>query len=178
MAEDFIPTYSGERFYYRNPQQLQVKLEDIAHGLAMNPRFGGQCQKFYSVALHSVLVSKELENQGYSKKIQFYGLLHDAPEAYMGDVPAPLKKELENVKQIEENIMNVIWNALDIQHPTGEEWRKVKQADKILLYHEASELVSRDNWAEKVDRDYNLTSGSRKEDKERFLSRFTDLNDS
>ena len=168
MAEDFIPTYSGEKFYYTNPQRDQVKLEDIAHGLAMNPRYSGQCQKFYSVALHSVLVSKELENQGYSEKIQVYGLFHDAPEAYMGDVPAPLKKELENVKQVENNIMNVVWNALDIQPPAEEEWQKIKQADKILLYHEASELVSRDDWAEKVDRDYDLTSDSRKEEKKDF----------
>jgi len=58
MSEDFIPTSSGSKMYYMEPEPGQIELEDLAHGLAMNPRFGGQTTEFYSVAKHSILVSR------------------------------------------------------------------------------------------------------------------------
>lgn len=175
MAEDFIPTSSGSKIYYTEPEADQIELEDLAHGLAMNPRFGGQTTEFYSVAKHSILVSKELEKQGFGAEIQLYGLLHDAAEAFVGDVPAPLKKELKNFREIEHSIMDAIWEAVDIQPPSDEDWKKIKDADRVLLNYEASEIVSRDGWAEEVDRDYNLESNSWREDKKKFMEKFGEL---
>lgn len=174
MVEDFIPTVSGKRFYYRDPKADQIELEDIAHGLSLHPRYGGQTENFFSVARHSILVSRELEEKGYSGKIQIYGLLHDAPEAYLGDVPAPLKKNLDNLRSIEDEILDAVWEAFDIDKPGDDEWKKVKEADNTLLHYEAPQLVSLDGWTRDVDRDYSLKSGFSK-DREEFLSRFREL---
>lgn len=175
MTEDFIPTSSGNKIYYTNPKPGQIELEDLAHGLAMNSRFGGQTTEFYSVAKHSILVSKELEKQGFGPKVQVYGLLHDAAEAYVGDVPAPLKKELENFRKIEHGIMDAIWGALDIQPPSDEDWKRIKKADRVLLNYEASEIVSQDGWTEEVNRDYKLKSNSWEDDKRKFMEKFREL---
>lgn len=175
MTEDFIPTYTGKKLYYTDPEPEQVDVQDIAHGLALNPRYGGQTEKFLSVAKHSVLVSRELKKQDCSEKIQLYGLFHDAAEAYMGDIPAPLKKELEDFREIEEKIMDAIWKALKVEKPREKDWKKIKDADRVLLSHEASELVSIDDWVGDVDRSYSLDSGSMEEDRERFMERFREL---
>jgi len=86
-----------------------------------------------------------------------------------------LKKELKNFREIEHGIMDAIWEALDIQPPSDEDWKKIKDADRVLLNYEASEIVSRDSWAEEVDRDYNLKSESWREDKREFMERFREL---
>ncbi|MFB6242379.1 MAG: hypothetical protein ABEJ36_06290 [Candidatus Nanosalina sp.] len=177
MVEDFIPTVSGKKLYYTDPEPEQIEIRDIAHGLAQHPRFGGQTERFFSVARHSVLVSRELEEQGYGEEIQLYGLLHDAAEAYTGDMPAPLKKELNEFQEIEDQIMDAIWRALDIPEPSEKDWGKVKEADSVLLKHEAKELVSLDSWTDAVERDYDLESDSMKEDRRRFLERYRQLKD-
>lgn len=175
MVKDFIPTVSGKRLYYTNPEPEQISIDDIAHGLAQHPRFGGQTEEFFSVARHSILVSRELEKQGYGVEAQLHGLLHDSAEAYTGDIPAPLKKELSDFQVIEDRIMETVWKALDIPEPSEKEWKKVKAADRVLLNHEARELVLLDGWTEKVDRSYSLKSYSMEEDRERFLQRYRDL---
>ena len=160
MTEEFIPTSSGNKIYYTEPKPEQIELEDLAHGLAMNTR---------------LLVSKELEKQGFGPRLQIYGLLHDAAEAYVGDVPTPLKKELESFREIEHGIMDALWEALDLEPPSEQDWKNIKEADRVLLNYEASEIVSQDGWAEEVDRDYDLESESWREDKRKFMERFREL---
>jgi len=85
----WIQTISGRKFPLAEPDPNQIDIEDIAHALSMLCRFNGHCTQFYSVAEHSMHVSHEISND-----LALAGLLHDAAEAYLGDVPSPLKKEL------------------------------------------------------------------------------------
>ncbi len=82
-------TYTGKAFDYFNPQPEQICIEDIAHSLSMICRFNGHCARFYSVAEHSLLVSKCAQADGPEHAM--FGLLHDAAEAYIGDINPVLK---------------------------------------------------------------------------------------
>lgn len=88
-----IETYTGRFYDYDDPQPEQIAIEDIAHSLSQVSRFGGHTATFYSVAEHCVLVSRLLET-GSARRYQLPGLLHDAHEAYLGDLPTPLKSAL------------------------------------------------------------------------------------
>ena len=86
---DYILTYTGRRMFLANPQPHMIDLADIAHALARIGRFTGHGDRFLSVAQHCVHVSK-LCPLSRSR----WGLLHDATEAYLGDVSTPLKRTL------------------------------------------------------------------------------------
>jgi hypothetical protein len=74
-----------------DPDPEQLDPEDIARALANQCRFGGHCRVFYSVAQHSVIVSELVEQRGGDAHEAFAALMHDATEAYLGDMPHPLK---------------------------------------------------------------------------------------
>lgn len=99
----FIQTYQGHALDYENPQADQIDILDIAHGLSMICRNSGQVQFFYSVAQHSVLVSENC-TKGYA----LAGLMHDATEAYLSDVPGPAKRLCPDYKKLE----NAVWAAI------------------------------------------------------------------
>lgn len=80
-----ITTRSGRQINLLNPQYSQINIGDIAHGLAYQCRFNGQTSRFYSIAQHSLMVASRLPNH-----LKMSGLLHDAAEAYVGDVVQPL----------------------------------------------------------------------------------------
>lgn len=87
----WMQTHTGKKVYPTSIKPAQIDIKDIAHALAMICRFGGHCKFHYSVAQHSVLVAEHLEQCGHDYNTQLYGLLHDAPEAYLGDMLWPLK---------------------------------------------------------------------------------------
>src|SRR6185295_13075391 len=88
-AHAYITTFTGAHFDYSNPGPFRIR--DIAHSLSYTARFRGHTRFFYSVAQHSLMVSWMLEVRGQSEYVQLCGLLHDAHEAYTGDVPTPLE---------------------------------------------------------------------------------------
>lgn len=171
---DYINTYTGKNLYFLDPDPGNIVLEDIAHGLAFNCRFGGHTKRYYSIALHSLNVSERLGKMGHGSMLQFYGLLHDAAEAYMGDVPAPIKSNLEKFREIEERILKALWNAFGVSPPSDEQWKKVKQADRKLLNYEAGKLLNHAGWPEQVDIEHDL-GGSPEEDKKKFIEKFRQL---
>lgn len=85
-------TASGRPFWPMDPRPEDIFLSDIAHHLSLECRFGGACAWHYSVAQHSISVSRLV-----SPENALWGLLHDAAEAYLKDIPRPLKVELGNV---------------------------------------------------------------------------------
>lgn len=103
---DWMQTLSGRPFWPLDPRVEDLLIDDIAHALSMICRFGGHCRPFYSVAEHSVLLSDALRPHG--EAVALWGLLHDAAEAYVGDVTRPLKPSLYGFGEIEANIMRVI----------------------------------------------------------------------
>jgi len=136
---NWIQTYTGRKFYPLDPYTEDVCLEDIAHSLAHQCRYTGHCNYFYSVAQHSVLVAQTIEKWGYDKKTALCGLMHDASEAYIVDVPRPIKPFLTNYIQLEEKTMNVIKLRFDLPMKFDE---CVKRADSTLLNTERRDLMN------------------------------------
>jgi len=90
MADKLIlwmPTYTGKRFNPENPHQDDIVIEDIAHALSNQCRYAGHTRRFYSVAEHSVRICNLCSPVNKPS-----GLMHDAPEAYLTDLPRPLKR--------------------------------------------------------------------------------------
>ena len=87
----YLQTVSGRWVNPFDPDPDQIDIGDIARALANQCRFGGHCRVFYSVAQHSVIVSELVEQRGGDAEDVFAALMHDASEAYLGDMPHPLK---------------------------------------------------------------------------------------
>ena len=143
MSEDRgrpIGTFSGKRLHPLDPRPEEITIEDIAHGLANTCRYGGQCQFYYSVGTHSLYVSRELADHG--PEMQLYGLFHDAAEAYITDIPRPLKRELDGYDGIEQDILSAVWDHLSLSRPSPEQWQTVMNADDRLFYYESETLLA------------------------------------
>lgn len=91
-----MQTISGKKLPVDTPDPAQIDIEDIANALSMLVRFNDHGTRFFSVAEHSVHVSHEIHPD-----LALIGLLHDAAEAYLGDVPSPLKKTLSQFSESE-----------------------------------------------------------------------------
>jgi uncharacterized protein len=142
----WIECYSGHRFNLAHPRGKDVCIEDIARGLALTVRFGGQLDDFYCVAQHSVRVQKRLAAASEPPSVQLYGLLHDAAEAYAGDVVKPLKSMLSGYQRLEPKIMRAILRGLGLQRLlrlTRKELEAVKKADQEALMAERRDLKTR-----------------------------------
>ncbi len=85
----YLQTVSGRWVNPLDPDPDQLDIGDIARALANQPRFGGHCRVFYSVAQHSVIVSELVEQRGGDAEDVFAALMHDASEAYLGTCRTP-----------------------------------------------------------------------------------------
>lgn len=106
----FLTTISGRKVDYENPDPNEIYIEDIAHGLAHTCRYAGQVPYHYSVAQHSLLVAQLVWMMSGSEVAALGGLMHDASEAYIVDIPAPLKhlECMAGYRAVEERLMRVI----------------------------------------------------------------------
>lgn len=132
-------TYTGKRFDPLDPDPAMIDLADIAHALSNVCRFGGHSQHFYSVAQHSVFVADYLFEIYDDRKIALAGLLHDASEAYLGDIPRPLKyrPEFAAYREAEATLEAMIFERFGLKGPYPE----VKKADNAILADEAKWLM-------------------------------------
>ena len=139
-----LETVSGKKVNVSNPDPSTIEITDIAWALSRMPRFSGHSIPYvpYSVAQHCIQVMKELAPHG--PEIQMYGLLHDAAEAYINDLPSPVKHIPEIhavIKKLEDKLMLTIYEALGLRPPTEEEEAIVKIADKIQQAVEAHNFM-------------------------------------
>lgn len=134
-VESTMTTVSGVQFTPYDPSPSDVRLQDIAHGLANLCRASGQTQFFYSVGLHSIYVSQDLAARGESRRRQLIGLLHDAQEAYISDLVSPVKAHLEEYQTLEARVEDVIWEAFGLE-PAETDLAIVKESDRRLCRHE------------------------------------------
>lgn len=173
MAEekrgDPIGTYTGGDFHPLDPEPAAIELPDIANGLANTCRYAGQCQFYYSVGTHSIYVSEELAEHG--PRVQLYGLFHDAAEAYVSDVPRPVKREVETFQEIEDRILDAVWERLGVPAPTESEWAAVMDADDRIFHYEADTLLAEFEPPSVPDLSYELTACSPETVRGRFLDR-------
>jgi hypothetical protein len=138
----WLETYTGRQIWLKEPKPEDIDLEDIAHALSQICRFGGHTRRFYSAAEHSILVSHLCSN-----RMALTGLMHDAVEAYLVDLPSPVKSLCPDYVALEEawqRIMAERW-----QLPLAPIPDEVKDADKMALYHESIDLMApgmREQW--------------------------------
>jgi hypothetical protein len=141
-----IMTYTGQCVDPRNLLAKDVSIQDIQHALAHTCRFGGHVPRFYSVAQHSVLVSRWLDAAGFDTQHQLAGLLHDAGEAYSPDICRPLKRArmCKELVQLERDNMETILDVFGVHPSTLENWDAIGDADNDLLSSECICLWNRD----------------------------------
>lgn len=168
MSASFIETFTGQAFYPLAPNVEDIRIADIAHALSQQCRFAGHTRVLYSVAEHSVRVSRWLKNkfsgtQGKVRvqcsgtmqwlspeEIQLSGLLHDGSEAFLVDLPTPLKDlpEFRPYRIAERRLMAQIFERFDLTFPLPD---VVKEADGTLLVTEARDLMPyrKEHWGER-----------------------------
>ncbi|QKD00040.1 hypothetical protein EB231_34750 [Mesorhizobium sp. NZP2298] len=104
---DTLQTFSARLFWPLDARQDEVHIEDVAHSLSLQCRFAGHCKQFYSVAEHSVLIANWIWWHGPAADA-LCGLLHDATEAYLVDMPRPVKRSLPEYQRHEAALWKVI----------------------------------------------------------------------
>lgn len=164
-----LTTFSGNKVDYLNPQPEQINILDIATALSRECRYAGHASHFYSVAQHSVLCSRIVPVE-----LAMEALLHDAAEAYLKDIPSPLKAFLPDYKRLEasfEQVIRVHFRLPERHSPA------VKEADNILLVTEIRDLFPPDRVLHKIPVPAEPMSGriwplSPETAKDQFLDRF------
>jgi hypothetical protein len=164
---------SGNYFDYDKLSSEIININDIANGLAMICRFGGQCDQFYSVAEHSIWISFFVP-----KALALCGLLHDASESVLGDTPKPRKnKQLDYVKDELELEINIA-KQYNIPFPYPP---IIKEIDQRMLLTERSQLFKNykigDKWAyeDKHPLPIKLCKWKPSKAKEMFIARYEDI---
>lgn len=144
---DWMQTYTGRQFWPLDPLPEDVFIEDIAHALSMQCRYAGHVTRFYSVAEHSVLIARCAPPEA-----KLYALLHDASEAYLVDVPRPVKGWLDNYGSIEQQVDTAVMKRFGVFRygmlPLGEVSEQVrvtttvKVLDTRILVDERSQVMA------------------------------------
>jgi hypothetical protein len=127
-------TYTGKRIDPESPRVEDINATDIAHSLSNVCRFGGHVTRFYSVAQHSCMVSAAAPH-----RLKKWGLLHDATEAYLGDVILPIKTVLADYKALERAWSEAVKRRFMMEVSEGDE-AEVKILDKRALMSERNSL--------------------------------------
>lgn len=168
----WILTYTGRQFWPLEPLAEEVEIEDIAHALSSICRFGGHCNSFYSVAQHSVTVSQELGGG----QIGLIGLLHDAAEAYLGDMCRPIKRDLTGFQVHEDQLQAIIWSRFRV-NVTATDMERLKEVDNRLLMTERRDLMKPGWWHvdESACYPFSVIPCSPFTAEKRFLRRFEEL---
>lgn len=168
---EFIQTFSGRQFWPTDPRPDDVNILDIAHSLAMQCRYAGHCLRYYSVAEHSVLMARYV-----APEHKLAALLHDATEAYLVDVPRPIKASLLGYKDMERDVWGAVASRFSLPDDLPAE---VHDADTRILIDERAQNMSpatyRGGWPDVEPLGVTLQFWSPEEAKERFLDTFRGL---
>lgn len=158
----WLDTTSGRRVNLLEPTPDSIAIEDIVGALSRICRFGGHTREFYSVAQHSVLVCRMMGRLG-RPDLQLLALHHDSHEAYLGDMPTPLKKRLRDMDQYfgyEKLVLALDWaigEALGISRTLSKQDESaLKRADRAAFQMEARLLLPRDGVDVIRDDDYAI----------------------
>lgn len=140
---DFIQTWTGKAVYVFDPREEEICIEDIAHSLSLMCRFTGHCNRLWSIGSHSLEVMKHLINME-REDLALMGLLHDASESYLADIPRPLKrwgKFGELYREAEHSLTTCIFRKFGVNND-GSMHPLVKLADNKALATEKRDLMN------------------------------------
>jgi hypothetical protein len=171
--EVWLQTYTGVQFRPLDPQVEDIRIDDIAHALSNQCRFSGHCREFYSVADHSVWVSRIVPPEH-----ALWGLLHDAGEAYLVDLPRPIKHGSEMgaiYREAENRLMRAVCQRFGLlsAEPTA-----IRAADQTMLFTEQRDLMGGPPkaWRDPVEPlPMTLVPLAPKDAERAFLRRFAEL---
>jgi 5'-nucleotidase len=177
-AGPYLQTVSGRWVNPFDPDPEQFDAGDIARALANQCRFGGHSRVFYSVAQHCVIVSRVVEERGGDVEDVFAALMHDASEAYLGDMPHPLKHRSElgaAFREAEAQLEAAIRDRFNIKADVPE----VKRVDRALLATERRAFSAEAwHWPELEDVEplsLELTAWSPDQAADEFTARYAEL---
>lgn len=134
--KDYITTYSKKHFSVMEPVADDIDINDIGHALSMLTRAHGHFSSFYSVAQHSLGCAYEAIEREYSKRVVLACLLHDGSEAYICDIPRPIKQLMPEYQKVEKKLQDMIYEKFLGSPLTKEEQKQVKTIDDAILYNE------------------------------------------
>lgn len=134
-------TFSGKKFYPLDPDPEAFNLMDIAVGLSRECRFGNHSKNWLSVGEHSILMVRQLRNDGISdRNILLWALLHDAPEGlFLKDIVRPIKNVIANYVEHENKILKVVAKKFRLTWPLPDE---VKAMDDAMMFREMKDNTS------------------------------------
>ena len=130
LTGTWMQTFTGVRFRPTDPNPDDVRIADIAHSLSMQCRYNGHVKEFYSVAEHCVLMSRAVPAE-----FALEALLHDATEAYVGDMVRPLKIQMPEFQEAERKVATAIGEKFGVR-PSSDMSPEVKDADNRILLDE------------------------------------------
>lgn len=168
---DWIQTYTGKQFEFERPTLDMLDIEDIAHALSGTARYNHHTRDFYSVAQHACIVASCAP-----REIALAALLHDAAEAYTGDMVSPLKRMCPDFKRVEKVIEALVCEKFGVDIHDA----RIKELDMRILINEKRDLfVVQRNW--KVEETYaplpigTIVAQPPREAKMNFLNAFVAL---
>ena len=139
----FMFTASGKGHDLAKPE---IHWPDVSHALGMQCRFNGHTRCFYSVAQHCVNVAKLLRERGYDIETQLMGLLHDAGEAYVGDITVPVQRmaDTSDLKKLEATVLESVFACASLE-VDDDMAAAVHHADKDMGRLEIRDLINDDH---------------------------------
>lgn len=172
---NWMQTFTGIKFYPLEPRPEEIVIEDIAHGLSNTCRYNGHVTDFYSVAEHSVLMSYCVPPEA-----QLVALLHDASEAFICDIPKPLKLMIQGYEELEYEVQTIIYKKFlgySSKDMPADIARIVKGADLGILVNESEKLMGdTSEWGLTVPKiDTEIYCWTPKVAEKKFLQRFKKL---
>lgn len=143
-SDSSIQTIGGAEFFPLAPRARDVDPREIAHALGYTCRYTGHCRFFFSVAQHSVLMTRYYRDHrpDGDANAQRWALLHDASEAYLPDVAGPVKPHLAGFGEIEDRLLEVIAARFGLGPvPDGLAW-----LDRMMYWRERQVLLPHADW--------------------------------
>ncbi len=147
MSKNAFQTFGGRMFDVFDPDPNQIDIFDIAHHLALMTRFNGACKWLYSIAQHSVMCCDRASDYHYPRpreeELALVLLMHDAAEAYVGDIVRPIKRKITDFKVIENGVMDAINERFDLPRLADIPRFKVavEEVDNRMLVTEKLQLM-------------------------------------
>lgn len=160
---DCIRTFTGKYINVFEPTLDMIDIEDISHALSNIGRFGGHLPEFYSVAQHCCLCAYLVPEEH-----KLAALLHDSTEAYMMDIPSPIKKRLNDYKNLEDKLMSAISEKFGFEYPLNS---VIKECDHKMLELEWNNLMLGNSTESELD----FTCWSSKVAKKKFIDMYNNI---